>query len=440
MGVLFQSVLFGLFAVMSFSSRAASFNCEKADTKIEKMICGDAELSKLDEKLNAAYRTASSDEKQAASIKQAQRQWINDRNNCADADCVKRAYVAQLQTMASSSDTSGANPEHGMSMKTDTVEKPNSAPLTVAQKAGKECIDKATSISEQDREVMDTRLEDQEIIDVCTWALQAEPKNAAAYFYRGMSRAHQLSGTSAVEDFTKAIEINPGYAQAYYQRGVLYAVRGEHSPELLDDAIADFKKAIENAPEFTKAYQARGLAYVTLANQFSRPEESLKKYAIADFTKVIEFEPKNVQALWLRAFVYGLMQDYRHSIDDCDRLVELVPAESSHYLQRGNAYFALGDFKRAIADFTRTIELAPKDANPYSQRGEAYLKLKEFTLAIDDFSKALELFPAYTGLYFSRGLAYDALGDKEHAMADWKLAASKGYVPAKDALWNKGVK
>ncbi len=31
--------------------QAASFDCGKAGTKVEKLICADAELSKLDEKL-----------------------------------------------------------------------------------------------------------------------------------------------------------------------------------------------------------------------------------------------------------------------------------------------------------------------------------------------------------------------------------------------------
>lgn len=83
-------------------AQAVSFDCTKAATKVEKLICGDEELSKLDEELNAAYKTALHDGKQVNSIKQAQKQWIKERNGCSDTACVKRAYEMRLSTLKSS--------------------------------------------------------------------------------------------------------------------------------------------------------------------------------------------------------------------------------------------------------------------------------------------------------------------------------------------------
>jgi uncharacterized protein len=45
--------------VLEFTAQAASFDCGKAGTKVEKIVCSDADLSKLDEELNAAYTTLS---------------------------------------------------------------------------------------------------------------------------------------------------------------------------------------------------------------------------------------------------------------------------------------------------------------------------------------------------------------------------------------------
>jgi uncharacterized protein len=90
--------LFGLLAV-ALPAQAASFDCAKAGTKVEKFICGDAEISKLDEELNAAYKTAVQDEKQADTIKQAQKQWMKERNGCADAECVKSGYRKRIEQL-----------------------------------------------------------------------------------------------------------------------------------------------------------------------------------------------------------------------------------------------------------------------------------------------------------------------------------------------------
>ena len=48
-------IILGLMFLLT-TSRAASFDCGKALTKVEKLICGDTELSKLDESLNKAYQ------------------------------------------------------------------------------------------------------------------------------------------------------------------------------------------------------------------------------------------------------------------------------------------------------------------------------------------------------------------------------------------------
>lgn len=82
--------------VLATTAQAASFDCAKAGTKVEKLICGDAELSKLDEELNTAYKTALQDKQQADTVRQAQKQWMKERNGCADVGCVKGAYEGRL--------------------------------------------------------------------------------------------------------------------------------------------------------------------------------------------------------------------------------------------------------------------------------------------------------------------------------------------------------
>jgi len=85
--------------VLGFSAQAASFDCTKAGSKVEKLICGDAEISKLDEELNASYKAALQDAKQADSIKQEQKEWMKGRNGCADAGCVQSAYRKRIEQL-----------------------------------------------------------------------------------------------------------------------------------------------------------------------------------------------------------------------------------------------------------------------------------------------------------------------------------------------------
>ncbi len=56
--------------------------------------------------------------------------------------------------------------------------------------------------------------------------------------------------------YTQAIQINPNYAGAYYNRGSIY-----YNQEKWDLAIADFNKAIDINPNLAQAYNNRGNVY-----------------------------------------------------------------------------------------------------------------------------------------------------------------------------------
>lgn len=80
-------------------SQAASFDCAKAETAVEKMICADPELSKMDETLAERYAEAHA---QAAavdveSIRSEQRAWLRDNPAaCPDLACLKSAYALRI--------------------------------------------------------------------------------------------------------------------------------------------------------------------------------------------------------------------------------------------------------------------------------------------------------------------------------------------------------
>lgn len=86
--------------VLSCTVHAASFDCAKAQTRVEKLICSDAELSKLDDDLTAAYTTALKSDDKVTSIRQTQRQWLKDRNSCTDANCLIGAYAERLAALS----------------------------------------------------------------------------------------------------------------------------------------------------------------------------------------------------------------------------------------------------------------------------------------------------------------------------------------------------
>ncbi|MEA2029493.1 MAG: lysozyme inhibitor LprI family protein [Campylobacterota bacterium] len=81
------------------SSYAASFDCRKASTQVEHLICGDSELSYLDEELLRAYKNAlkKSDPNR---VKSQQRRWLKyTRNDCTTLSCLKDVYKLQIDRL-----------------------------------------------------------------------------------------------------------------------------------------------------------------------------------------------------------------------------------------------------------------------------------------------------------------------------------------------------
>ncbi len=75
---------------------SASFDCANAASYVEKVVCSDAELSKLDDALGAAYRAASANADAGTQLTRDQRRWLGIRNACRDRACIKSAYGARI--------------------------------------------------------------------------------------------------------------------------------------------------------------------------------------------------------------------------------------------------------------------------------------------------------------------------------------------------------
>jgi uncharacterized protein len=91
-----------LLAAFNSPALGASFDCTKAGTAVEKTICGDAELSSLDEHLGRYYVVAlEAVGAGAACLKSDQRRWVKTiRNSCgADAQCLSAAYLQRLAAL-----------------------------------------------------------------------------------------------------------------------------------------------------------------------------------------------------------------------------------------------------------------------------------------------------------------------------------------------------
>lgn len=82
---------------------AASFDCKRAKTTVEKMICSDEEVSKFDEELDRMYKKALALVSYKAQMKKQQQEWVRTlRNACEDELCLRREYRDRIAALNSS--------------------------------------------------------------------------------------------------------------------------------------------------------------------------------------------------------------------------------------------------------------------------------------------------------------------------------------------------
>ena len=91
-------VLVAAFCGAANLAAAQSFNCAKAQTRIEKMICADRAVADLDEYLGRYYAASRAEIPAASACLQSdQAQWLKTtRDACADGACLKSAYLNRL--------------------------------------------------------------------------------------------------------------------------------------------------------------------------------------------------------------------------------------------------------------------------------------------------------------------------------------------------------
>lgn len=106
MRYLFSAALYAASAFTLFSgldSHAASFDCSRAENKAEILICGVPELSALDVKLAKLYRQAREAVSDRVELRNQQRAWLKERNQCDHVACLQNLYqkrIVELTTVS----------------------------------------------------------------------------------------------------------------------------------------------------------------------------------------------------------------------------------------------------------------------------------------------------------------------------------------------------
>ena len=182
-------------------------------------------------------------------------------------------------------------------------------------------------------------------------------KYADAYYEQGLVFYKSMEYDRSIDDFTKALEINPKDKEnhkVYYMRGRSYLENRQYN-----EAINDFTKALEICPDTDKAtkfsiIESRGNSYHAL----NKNDAALK-----DFSDAIALNPrhKNIKYVYNnRGWIWQSKQDYEKAVKDYYAALATDPAFAPSYYGRASAYSKLGNLPRAVEDAKEALRLEPE--------------------------------------------------------------------------------
>lgn len=130
------------------------------------------------------------------------------------------------------------------------------------------------------------------IFIVSSTAIFSQERALEKNHQEGIDKAKQGDYHGAIASFTKAIEVLPLDAYAWYNRGMAKNMIGEY-----EDALNDFGTCIGLNPAYGRVWYNRGLTKMYVANYDG---------AIVDLTQAIQIEREYAGAYYYRAYLYEI--------------------------------------------------------------------------------------------------------------------------------------
>lgn len=225
-----------------------------------------------------------------------------------------------------------------------------------------------------------------------TYVIKKYPdKMTVAYLNRGHYWYEKNQRGKALEDFNKAIEINPEHPTAYVNRSMLYLAMNENQM-----ALQDFNRYME----LSNPCDARG---------------HLLSSSLSD-------------SLRHRGVIYFKMKQFEKALGEFSAAMEYDPFNHNNYLNRALTYMQLGRYHEAIRDLTLCHQSAPADPDILNNRGVCHLRLGHLESALADFNQAIHINNHNPLYYINRAVVYRKIGRQAEARRDEQIAKEKSNL------------
>lgn len=255
-----------------------------------------------------------------------------------------------------------------------------------------------------------------EAVATLTEVIASNDNDYNAIFRRGQCFYCLQNIPLALSDFDRAIHLENRNYQFYLWRGSAYAKIGKD-----DQAINDYEKAVRLNPSLIEAYnsQPHNDASIPTPGQGAKGETiSLgnSENAVKDYSEAIKRATTKSVGYFLPGSVYNGVAALEAQHGD---MMYPGSRDNSEILIKDHTdYFTLKNPTREFQERTQVIDVTPEKAVNYFERARAFEQLGHNPDAQQDFIRAVEIEPKNITYLLGRAFFYHQQGKDDLANAD----------------------
>jgi superkiller protein 3 len=280
-------------------------------------------------------------------------------------------------------------------------------------------------------------------------SFSSKSQEPTALYQDGVRFKEQKKITEAVDKFTQAIQLQPGYTEALYElgwcrndlkdyKGALEALRQtlpawNNIPKVFfemgyalektgftDSAIISYNKCLSIKPDYSLAFKQLGYIYYQKSEMNSAVENFAKYEANAK-------SPITDYLFWYRkGFCLNALKKYTEAKPALQKSLEFKSDYANTLLELGFACSRSIEEDQAIVYYNKAIELDPKSHIGYNGIAEVYRDYKkDITLAMVWYQKTLSMNAGERKANFGMGYCLNSNSKFSDAVPYLKKAIEK---------------
>jgi TolB-like protein/Flp pilus assembly protein TadD len=233
------------------------------------------------------------------------------------------------------------------------------------------------------------------------------------------------SSADAQRFFAKAVERDPGFAEAWAGQCLAYLDWYYYQPTVdkMDQARTSCQTAVELAPDMAEGHAALGDLHRKTGNYPS---------AIAEYQSALQADQNNALAWRGLGQALAELEQEGDAEDAMRRAIELDPDDLGNYSALGGFYFAHGRYAEAAGIYGRMAQHPGASASAWNGQGAAFYMMGQFDRAAQAYREVVAREPS-AAAWSNIGTAYFFNGQFADAAVTYREAIA--LAPENPVWW-----